>query len=152
LITVSANTRIFLCTEDTDMRKSFSSLCGVVRRAMNLDPLSGYLFVFKNRRADRIKLLYWDRDGLAIWYKALQKGTYRFPDLRNYTSAGLEIDSSTWHAILDGIDLKSIKRQPRYTLEQNLSRPTITIPPDSHLQAPTTRNCLVPETLDPHHI
>ncbi|MBX9693851.1 MAG: IS66 family insertion sequence element accessory protein TnpB [Cyanobacteria bacterium] len=96
------------------MRKSFSSLCGIVRRGMNLDPMSGYLFVFKNKRADRIKLLYWDRDGLAIWYKMLQKGTFKFPNLTNISSAGLEIDASTLRLILDGIDLRSIKRQKRF--------------------------------------
>ncbi|MFN8550528.1 MAG: IS66 family insertion sequence element accessory protein TnpB [Candidatus Obscuribacterales bacterium] len=110
------NTRIFLCTEDTDMRKSFSALSGIVRRAMNLDPLSGYLFVFRNKRADRIKLLYWDRDGLAIWYKALQKGTFRFPDLKNISSAGVEIEASMLRLILDGIDLRSIRRQQRFHL------------------------------------
>ena len=111
------NTRVFLCTKDTDMRRSFNSLCGQVRTDMCLDPLSGYLFVFKNRRADRIKLLYWDRDGLAIWYKALQKGTFRFPDLKNFSSAGVEIDSSTLRMILDGIDLRSVKKRPRYNLD-----------------------------------
>lgn len=81
---------------------------------MNLDPLSGYIFVFKNKRADRIKLMYWDRDGLAIWYKALQKGTFKFPDLKNISSAGVEIDPATLRLILDGIDLPSIRRQQRY--------------------------------------
>jgi transposase len=81
---------------------------------MNLDPLSGYLFVFKNQRADRIKCVYWDGDGMAMWYKALQKGTFRFPDLQNYSSAGLEIDPSTLRMILDGIDLASIRRQRRF--------------------------------------
>jgi Transposase and inactivated derivatives len=116
------NTRIFLCTDDTDMRKSFSSLSGVIRKSMNLDPLSGYLFVFKNKRADRIKLMYWDRDGMAIWYKALQKGTFKFPDLKNISSAGLEIDSATLRLILDGIDLKSIRRQQRYQPPSGLER------------------------------
>ncbi len=112
-----SNTRIFLCTDDTDMRKSFSSLSGVVRKSMNLDPLSGYLFVFKNKRADRIKVLYWDRDGMAIWYKALQKGTFKFPDLKHMSSAGVEIEASTLRLILDGIDLGSIRRQQRYRLD-----------------------------------
>ena len=110
--------RIFLCTQDTDMRKSFSSLCGLVRRSMHLDPLSGSLFVFRNKRADKIKLLYFDRDGLAIWYKALQKGTFRFPDLSNISSAGVEVDTSTLRLILDGIDLRSINRQQRYRINQ----------------------------------
>ncbi|MBZ0184874.1 MAG: IS66 family insertion sequence element accessory protein TnpB [Candidatus Obscuribacterales bacterium] len=100
------------------MRKSFSSLCGVVRSCMNLDPFTGSLFVFKNKRADKIKLLYFDRDGLATWYKVLQKGTFRFPDLSNISSAGVEIDASTLRLILDGIDLRSINRQQRYRINQ----------------------------------
>jgi transposase len=96
------------------MRRSFNTLCGTIRRAMNLDPLSGYLFVFKNRRADRIKAIYWDCDGYAMWYKVLQKGTFQFPDLQNFSSAGLEIDSSTLQMILNGIDLSSIRQRPRY--------------------------------------
>lgn len=108
--------RIFLCTQDTDMRKSFNSLRGIIRGAMHLDPLSGGLFVFRNKRGDRIKCIYWDGDGFAMWYKQLQKGTFQFPDLQSYNCAGLEIDSATMHLILDGIDLGSIRRQERYRI------------------------------------
>ena len=94
---------------------------------MHLDPLSGYLFVFKNKRADRIKLLYWDRDGLAIWYKVLQKGTFKFPDLKNISSAGLEIDAATLRLILDGVDLRSIRKQSRF--QKNCSPPLDTFLP-----------------------
>lgn len=107
-------TRIFLCTADTDMRKSFDSLRGIIRSSMHLDPQSGYLFVFKNKRADRIKCVFWDTDGFAMFYKVLQKGTFQFPSLQNISSAGLEIDASTLRMILDGIDLGSIRRQQRY--------------------------------------
>jgi transposase len=110
----TGNTRIFLCTQDTDMRKSFDSLRGVIRSAMHLDPLSGGLFLFKNKRGDRIKVVYWDSDGFAMWYKVLQRGTFQFPDLQNFSSAGLEIDASTLRMILDGIDLSSIRRRDRY--------------------------------------
>jgi transposase len=96
------------------MRRSFDSLRGVIVRAMHLDPLSGYLFVFKNKRGDRIKIMYWDGDGFAMWYKVLQRGTFQFPDLQNFSSAGLEIDPSTLRMILDGIDLGSIRRQQRF--------------------------------------
>lgn len=109
-----ATTRIFLCTQDTDMRKSFNSLHGIIRSAMHLDPLSGFLFVFRNRRSDRIKCVYWDSDGYAMWYKVLQKGTFQFPNLENLTSAGVEIDSATLRAILDGIDLSTVRRRERY--------------------------------------
>jgi transposase len=96
------------------MRKSFDSLRGIIRSAMHLDPLAGYLFVFKNKRGDRIKVVYWDSDGFAMWYKVLQKGTFQFPDLQNFSSAGLEIDTSTLGLILNGIDLSSIRRRQRY--------------------------------------
>lgn len=95
------------------MRKSFNSLRGVIIGSMHLDPLSGYLFIFKNKRGDRIKAMYWDGDGFAMWYKVLQKGTFQFPDLQNFSSAGLEIDPSTLRMILDGIDLGSIRRHQR---------------------------------------
>lgn len=84
---------------------------------MHLDALSGYLFVFKNKRGDRIKVVYWDTDGFAMWYKVLQKGTFKFPDLQNISSAGLEIDTSTLQMILNGIDLRSIRRQNRFRLD-----------------------------------
>lgn len=96
------------------MRKSFDSLRGIIRSAMHLDPLSGALFVFKNKRGDRIKCVYWDETGFAMWYKVLQKGAFQFPDLQKYDSAGLEIDASTMRLILDGIDLGSIRRRPRF--------------------------------------
>lgn len=84
--------RIFLCTQDTDMRRSFDSLRGIIRSAMHLDPLTDCLFVFKNKRGDRIKVIYWDCDGFAMWYKVLQRGTFQFPDLANFSSAGIECD------------------------------------------------------------
>lgn len=117
-----ATSRIFLCTHDTDMRKSFSALSGIVRSAMHLDPLSGYLFIFKNRHGDRIKCLYWDGDGFAIWYKLLQKGTFQFPDLDNFSSAGLEIDPATLRAILDGIDLNNLRRRTRFRVQSQGER------------------------------
>ena len=96
------------------MRKSFDSLRGIIRSAMHLDPLAGYLFVFKNRRGDRLKCVFWDNDGFAMFYKVLQKGTFQFPDLQHISSAGLEIEPSTLRMILDGIDLSSIRRHQRY--------------------------------------
>jgi transposase len=118
---ISHQLRIFLCTEPADMRKNFRGLSGLVRRSMMLDPLSGFLFVFRNKRGDRLKVLYCDGDGLAIWYKQLQRGTFRFPDLSNYSSAGLEIDHSTLRLILDGIDLSTIRRQHRYKINANMN-------------------------------
>jgi transposase len=83
----------------------------MVNEVLRQDPLSGHLFVFRNRPGDRIKLLYWDTDGYAIWYKRLEAGTFRFPkDLAD----GAEIDGATLAMVLKGIDLSQVKRDRRY--------------------------------------
>lgn len=90
---------------------------------MHLDPLTDCLFVFKNKRGDRIKVVYWDCDGFAMWYKVLQRGTFQFPDLANFSSAGIEVDSSTLRMILDGVDLGTIRRQQRYRRSHQFQQP-----------------------------
>jgi transposase len=107
--------RIFLCSDATDMRKGFDSLAHLVESSLTLDPMSGHLFVFRSRRGDRIKILYWDRDGLALWYKRLEKGCFRFPAATTTNgSKGVEVKASDLMMILDGIDLSSVRRQRRY--------------------------------------
>jgi transposase len=105
--------RIFLCARHADLRKSFDGLAQMVREFLGADPLSGHLFVFRNKRGDRLKLLYWDTDGLAIWYKRLEKGTFRFPAVTG-DGDGVEIRAADLTMILDGVDLDSVKRQHRY--------------------------------------
>ena len=73
---LTAATRIYLYRGVCDMRKSFDGLCGIVRSDLGADPLSGSLFVFVNRRRSMVKLLYWDRDGLALWYKRPERGCF----------------------------------------------------------------------------
>src|ERR1700688_987004 len=110
--------RIFLCTRNADMRKSFDGLAQMDRECLSADPLSGHLFVFRNKRGDRLKLLYWDSDGLAIWYKRLEEGTFVFPtpdEQRASVGAhGLLIRPAELAMLLDGIDLNGIKRRKRY--------------------------------------
>jgi transposase len=105
--------RIFVCTRHADLRKSFDGLAQMVREFLGADPLSGHLFVFRNKRSDRLKLLYWDTDGLAIWYKRLEQGTFRFPTI-TVDGDGVEIRAADLTMILDGVDLDSVKRQRRY--------------------------------------
>jgi len=95
------------------MRRGFDGLAGLVRDGLGHDPLSGSLFVFRSRRGDRLKLLWWDEDGYALFYKRLEAGTFRFPAVAA-GEAGLEIRSADLALILDGIDLDSVKRSKRY--------------------------------------
>jgi lambda repressor-like predicted transcriptional regulator len=78
VLSLTSALRIFLAVEPADMRKGFDGLSQLVRDRIAQDPLSGHLYVFRNKRRDRIKILYWDRDGFALWCKRLEKGTFRF--------------------------------------------------------------------------
>ena len=79
MIHLPASVRVYLCTSPCDMRRSFDGLHALVNNTLNLDAFAGHLFVFSNRRRDRIKILYWDRDGFAVWAKRLEEGTYAMP-------------------------------------------------------------------------
>jgi transposase len=104
--------RSFLCSEPTDMRKGFDSLAHLIGSSLALDPLSGHLYVFRSRRGDRIKILYWDRDGYAMWYKRLEKCSFRFPtEPATPGGTGVEVKAADLMMILDGVDLGSVRRQ-----------------------------------------
>ena len=105
--------RVFLCTSPTDMRKGFDTLAVLVREGLGYDPLSGQLFLFVGKRRDRLKILYWDRDGYAFWYKRLEQGTFRMP-VAKPESASIELKASELAMLLEGIDLRSIKRRKRF--------------------------------------
>jgi transposase len=107
------NGRVYLCTSTTDMRKGFDTLATLVRDSLQCDPLSGHLFLFVGRRRDRIKMLYWDHDGYALWYKRLEKGTFRLPATEP-DAASIELKASELAMLLEGIDLRSIKRRKRF--------------------------------------
>jgi transposase len=111
MLSLPSAVRIWLATRPTDLRKSFDSLAELVRQHLAADPLSGQLFVFRNKRADRVKLLYWDDDGFVIVYKRLELGTFRFPEA---TAAGVAIRAADLQMLLDGIELDSVKRRRRY--------------------------------------
>src|SRR5580693_6650720 len=112
MIMLPSAVRIFLCTRPTDMRKSFDGLTGLVQECFGQDPLTGHLFLFANRRRDRIKILYFDRDGLAIWYKRLEAGSFEIP--ATVAGDGIELQPAQLAMILAGIDLKSARQRKRF--------------------------------------
>jgi transposase len=103
--------RIYLCLEHADMRRGFDGLARMTLDVVQEDPFSGHLFVFRNRRGDRLKILYWDRDGFALWYKRLEKGTFPFPAPQ---AGGLSVGAAELALILEGIEVSGIKRQKRF--------------------------------------
>ncbi len=121
MITLSAAVKIHVCVAPTDMRKGFDGLCALAEHVLKQDPLSGHLFVFRNRARDRLKVLYWDHDGWAIWYKRLERGRFQLPtDLlpADEKQPRAEISASELNLLLGGIDLASVKRRRRYQRPQ----------------------------------
>jgi transposase len=110
--------RIFVCTLPTDMRKSFDSLAALVQTHLSQDALSGDLFVFRSRRGDRLKLLWWDEDGYALFYKRLEEGSFVLPAADGKRAAagahGLVLRPAELAMLLDGVDLGHVQRHQRY--------------------------------------
>lgn len=111
MLTLPPAVRIFIATQPTDMRRSFDTLAELTRQVLKQDPLSGHLFVFRGRRKDRVKVLFWDRSGFILWYKRLEKGTFRFPES---TAGSVEIEAAELALILEGIDLSNATRRARF--------------------------------------
>ena len=114
MLTLGTTGRIWLCAQPVDGRKGFDGLCAVVTAHLGQDPLSGDLFVFRNRKGERLKILYWDRDGLAVWYKRLEQGTFQLPTPQTDSLAGQEITTADLAMLLEGVDLSTAQRRQRY--------------------------------------
>ncbi len=113
MIGLPGTVRVLVAVSPADLRKGYDGLAQIARDAIKEDPLSGHLFVFSNRNRNRIKILYWDRDGFAIWMKRLEKGTYRWP---SPTADRVEWTTAELAAVLGGIDLKATRKRPRFAL------------------------------------
>jgi transposase len=102
--------RVFVASVPVDLRRSFDSLAACTGELLQQDPLSGHLFVFRNRQGDRVKILYWDRTGYCLWYKRLEKGTFRLPS----GPGGAEISAAELVLLLEGIDLAGSRQRMRW--------------------------------------
>jgi transposase len=112
VLTLSPAVHIHLCARPVDLRLGFDGLAGLVRSHLHADPLSGHLYVFFNKAADRLKVLYWDRHGFALWCKRLEQGRFHFPAAA--PAGAVELTAAQFHMILDGIDLSRVRRFKRY--------------------------------------
>ena len=108
-----SDVRIFVCLTPIRMQFSFDTLMGLAQETFNQDPLSGHLFLFFNRKRDRIKILFWDVDGFCIWYKRLEVGAFQLP-VATEGDHGVELNSRQLTQLLDGLDLRNGRRRRRY--------------------------------------
>jgi transposase len=115
MLSFPAHARVYLCVAAVDLRKSFDGLCGLVEAVFQRDVLDGHLFLFINKRRDRLKALWWDRDGLAIWYKRLESGTFEVPRCDG-DAQQLELDATELAMLLGGVSLASVKRRKRFAV------------------------------------
>ena len=111
MLSLPPQVRVFLCTRPTDMRKSFDGLSGLVQEVLRQDPLSGDLFVFLNRRRDRVKVLLWEGDGLSLFYKRLEVGTFALPEAEG---DAVTLSSAQLAMLLGGLDWAKTRPRKRY--------------------------------------
>jgi transposase len=108
-----SDVRIFLCLNPIKMQFSFDTLMGLAQEIFDQDPLSGHLFLFFNRKRDRIKILFWDVGGFCIWYKRLEVGIFQLP-VATEGDQGVELDCRQLNQLLGGLDLRNGRRRRRY--------------------------------------
>lgn len=108
-----SSTRIWLATAPADMRCGFDRLAELARSVTAREPMDGLLFLFRGRGGDRLKILYWDKDGFVLWYKRLEEGTFKLPRIEAGVMS-VELRASELAMMLDGTDLKSVRRGKRY--------------------------------------
>jgi transposase len=112
MLSIPAAIKVYVCTVACDMRRSFDGLSMMAEQIIRCNPYEGHLLVFCNRRSDRLKILYWDRDGWAIWYKRLEEGTFQFP----FAATGRrELEAWELGVLLEGLDLERGRRRKRYS-------------------------------------
>jgi transposase len=110
----STSTRIWLATAPADMRCGFDRLAELAKVVTNQNPMDGHLFLFRSRGGDRLKILLWERDGFVLWYKRLEEGVFKMPRIDD-DAKSIELRASELAMMLDGIDLRSVKRVKRYS-------------------------------------
>lgn len=113
MLNLPSSVKIFICTVPADMRRAFDGLAAMTKEIIGADPFSGHLFVFCNKRRDRVKVLYWDHSGYCLWYKRLEKGCFHFPS--DGSTSAVEVEASELALMLGGIDLAGASRRERFT-------------------------------------
>ena len=114
MLSLPPSVRLFVATEPVDGRKGADSLMVIVRDVFRHDPLTGHLFVFFSKRRDRVRIVYWDRNGFAMWTKRLERGRFRLTFSADGKLVPHAIEAAELALILEGIDLTDARRRPRW--------------------------------------
>jgi transposase len=114
VLSLPPSVRVFLATQPVDGRKGADSLMVIVRDVFKQDPLGGHLFVFFSRRCDRVRIVYWDRNGFAMWSKRLERGRFKPEFSRDGRLHASSIEAADLALIVEGIDLRGARRRPRW--------------------------------------
>lgn len=115
MLTLPPSVKIFVATAPCDMRKQYDGLALLVEQGLGKDPRSGHLYVAFNRRGDHVRILFWDRNGYALFGKRLERGRFRLPWDRERVDAAVEMEAAELGLILEGIDLAGARRRARWT-------------------------------------
>lgn len=122
MLTLPSSVRVYLAAEPVDLRRGHDGLSAIVRGVWRLNPFDGHLFVFLGRRLDRVKILLWDRNGFVLYYKRLSQGRFRMPKVPVGVTR-VELDATTLAMLLDGIDVKHVRRPAAWSPPASLSTP-----------------------------
>src|SRR5262245_3653745 len=135
MLSLPPSVRVFVATQSVDGRKGADSLMVLVRDVFQHDPLSGHLFVFFSRRCDRVRIVYWDRNGIAMWSKRLERGRFRPAFAADGALSANAVEFVELALVLEGIDLAGARRRPRWQPAPKMNGPGI-----SELAALSTRS------------
>jgi transposase len=114
MLSLPASVRVYVASQPVDLRKGFDRLAALARSVVRADPLSGHLFVFRNRRGNAVKVLWWDRTGYALLHKRLERGSFRLAEAPRPGAAHVEVDAVELALMLEGIDLSKAQRRTRW--------------------------------------
>ena len=123
MFTLSTSNRFHLYSQPTDMRKSFDGLSAVVQNALDSNPLNGDVFIFINRRRDKIKLLHWQGISFTLYYKRLEEGTFEVP-IYDPQAGSITLSYAQMVMLVDGLTIKNIEKRKRYTPSENTVNPS----------------------------
>lgn len=114
MLALPSNVRLFMATEAADFRKGFDGLAALVESNFGMEAISGHVFVFLNKRANQVRMLFWDRDGFCLVAKRLEVGTFRRIRREGTATPHVEIDTAELVLLLEGIDVSLMRRRKRY--------------------------------------